>query len=837
MAVNVDILNVNELYINGVNLLEGKRDYIQLVGDEKVVINVPTGSTTYSKVIPQIGVNLGDVELKTTPLDGKTFDSINNAGGISVDGVSHIVDVNGCYVSNINIDSFVLNKTSVIKSLDYTTYKWYDVDYGRYDLALSCDNLDIISLPTPISEYNFDNNLLDNMSNHNATSYNVITYENGKKNKCVVTNGVDSYIDTNYMTSTTQGSLTTSFFVYVDSLTSSIGTIYGTSEYTNIFCQILSDHFSIASLQSTLYYFKKTSLVIGWNHIVVHHTSTPYIYVNNIKYSHYATNNSIGVNVSRSLWIGRMIGYYSSVKLDCLKLFNRELTQAEISALFDEFNLIDLNTTDFQTGTASYEFNGTNYITIPSNPKYALGTDDFTIELYTKVTYLDATYGAYIIENRTDGGEVGDYCHYSLRMNTDGRILLQIKSTSGLINMMGNTNQFNKWCHISLVRSSGVIKLYVNGIEESSYNTPLNFTRDTFNIGRGAYGSGFLIGFIDDLRITKGLARYTTNFTPSTTLDTGTRPVKVAQHQGTVIQSELSYSDYLVSYGAEIDPWVAVQPSITVSGEPFTTAVTTITSSSTFTSAETFNIGDIISSDKETFGTVIFEENGEFMVDADIFFDGVTDKPFTPSDANIVNFVKDKRSNLYTNGLRDALLSSVSSTIYGHINDEIIVDAGEGGSFILGTMYTSGGYQDTDTTSKFSISLSNDGVDYTVVYENQENLMTNHAHNMTGTGRFIKITFLNEIGSWGRIITNFVGGKWWDLHIVHPMSKVYRYAARLEVNGKSIVPNYIQWFDNMTINKIVCDKVFINPTTVLNINTENISKVELDLWQEVKGVI
>ena len=311
----------------------------------------------------------------------------------------------------------------------------------------------------------------------------------------------------------------------------------------------------------------------------------------------------------------------------------------------------------------------------------------------------------------------------------------------------------------------------------------------------------------------------------------------MAQHQGTVIQSELSYSDYLVSNGTTIDPWVAVQPSITVSGEPFTLIDSVITSSNTFTSTETLNVGDILSSDKETFGTIIFKESDEYMVDSDIFFDGVTAKPFTSSDANIVNFVKDKRSNLYTNGLRDALLSSVSSTIYGHLNDEIIVDAGEGGYFNIGTMYTMGGYQDTDTTTQFNISVSDDGITYTVIYENLENLMTNHAHIMTGTGRFIKITFLNEIGGWGRIITNFVDGKWWDLHIVHPMSKVYKYAARLEVNGKSIVPDYIQWFDNMTINKIVCGKVFINPTTVLNINTENISKVELDLWQEVKGVI
>lgn len=856
MALNVDILSVNSLFINGVDILSNKRDYVELVGDEKIVIDVP--SATYAKAIPQSGVNLGDVELKTTPLDGKTFDSINNAGGVSVDGVSHIVDVNGCYVSNINIDSFVLNKTSVIKSLDYTTYKWHDVDYGRYDLVLSCDSLseigsnglinfdtrtlNILGDSSCIAHYSFNGNSNDSGGLYNLTSTNVSFINGGIKGTQCAKFSSNSVMNLNNLVNL-NNLYTVSFWIDSSSIIAPISTDYSMAFLPIIkigtpsimYISLSKDSSGNIIIWTYTYSGTVKKRVLptpynSWIHIAI---STNTIYVNGIESS---TNLSGGTSAQYSTSL-TITGATSQFNIDDLRIFNKVLNASEVLSIYNDLSVPDkvgvLVSTDFQTGTASYEFNGTSYITAPSNTKYVLGVDDFTIELYTKVKYLDATYGTTILDNRPDNT---NGLYWVIGMTKDGFLNINTNNTNIIT---GTTNQFNKWCHIALVRKDGVTSLYVNGIKEGSTSTLYSYSGDTFKIGRNAFYPTvpLLQGLIDDLRITKGLARYTTNFTPSTTLDTGTRPVKTIQHQGTVIQSELSYSDYLVSYGAEIDPWVAVQPAITVSGEPFTTAVTSITSSNTFTSAETFNIGDIISSDKETFGTVIFEENGEFMVDADIFFDGVTDKPFTPSDANIVNFVKDKRSNLYTNGLRDALLSSVSSTIYGHINDEIIVDAGEGGSFILGTMYTSGGYQDTDTTSKFSISLSNDGVDYTVVYENQENLMTNHTHNMTGTGRFIKITFLNEMGDWGRIITNFVGGKWWDLHIVHPMSKVYRYAARLEVNGKSIVPNYIQWFDNMTINKIVCDKVFINPTTVLNINTENISKVELDLWQEVKGVI
>ena len=855
MALNVDILSVNELYINGVNILENKVDFVQLVGDEKIIIDVP--STTYTKSVHQIGVNLGDVELKTTPLDGKTFDTINNAGGVSIDGVSHTVDSVGCYVSNINIDSFVINKTSVVKSLDYTTYKLHDVDYGTYSLALRCDDLSEVS-NNGLSLYGTGKTILNPWlgsrsgvitdSSNKKFGTKSYSFTGGANNNLSIQEGMDDF-------AFGTGDFTIEGWVNPTTYSYSSASVIWFS--TNICLSIYQGKFNCYIYGSGYVFSNPTNgVTYEWTHLaLVRSGGIITLYVNGVMSDSVTYNNNISspqlINMgmygsSTEIYYGYIDEFRVSKVARYLEPFTppTQLVGTDSNTIFyldgeeiiDKTNAIITTSTDFQSGTASYEFNGTNYITAPSNPKYALGTDDFTIELYAKVTYLDTMNGATLLENTPYNSSPTS--NWRVVMSNNGRIIFQNGMSGGAI--IGKTDQFNKWCNITVTRTNGVVTLYVNGIKEGETNTIVNFTRNTFDIGRNsswASNGALLKGLIDDLRITKGLARYTANFTPSTTLDTGTRPVKTIQHQGTIIQSELSYSDYLVSYGTEIDPWVAVQPSITVSGEPFTLIDSVITSSNTFTSTETLNVGDIISSDKETFGRIIFKELDEYMVDEDIFFDGVTDKVFTTTDANVINFVQDKRSNLYTNGLRDALLSAVSSTIYGHINDEIIVDAGEGGSFVLGTMYTSGGYNDTETTSKFSISTSNDGVDYTVVYENQENLMTNHTHYMTGTGRFVKITFLNEIGDWGRIITNIVGGKWWDLHIVHPMSKVYKYSAVLEVNGKSIVPDYIQWFDNMTINKIVCGKVFINPTTVLNITTENISKVELDLWQEVKGVL
>ena len=861
MAVNVDILNVNELYINGVNLLEGKRDYIQLVGDEKVVIDVPTGSTTYSKAIPQSGVNLGDVELKAIPLDSGTLDDINDGGGLGVDSTYKNVDSSGVsYFSNVNIDNFLINKVRTIKSVDYTTYKWTDVDYGNYSLALGCESLSEISSNGLVNTSTNSKQVTTFSATKDTTTYNVGTssfYFNN--NKIQISSSNDMILGTS--------DFTIESWVYINP--TGVGKYRGIIQIGNESSQKFtvrinpSNNIQIYYAGGPNYLFDGYNIPSSvWTHItVVRVSGILNLYINGILIDSVNFSSSVNaVNPSYTL-IGDDYNtgnnYYFVGNLDELSVSNiarytSNFTPSTIPTLVDYNTILYLgndslsissgnttqllSSTEKQFGTSSLQFNGTSYLTAPSNSKYVLGTDDFTIELGAKVTYLDANNGATLIENTPYNSSPTTY--YRVAMSNTGKIIFQNGMSGGAI--IGKTDQFNKWCNITVTRTNGVVTLYVNGIKEGESNIVVNFTRDTFDIGRNSTWSSngaLLQGFIDDLRITKGLARYTENFTPSADLMTGTRPVKHIVHSGTAIDSELKFSDYLVSYNAQIDPWVAVVPTITTTTSPFTLVETSALTSNTFTTTQSFNIGDVVSSDMETFGTVIFKEQDEYMVDTDIFYDGVQEKVLEKSDVTKINFVQDKRSGVYTNGLKDALLSATTSTIYGRINDEIIVDAGEGGHFNIGTMYTMGGYNDTDTTSQFNISVSDDGITYTVIYENLENLMTNHSHTMTGTGRFIKITFLNEIGTWGRIITNFVDGKWWDLSIVHPQSKVYTYSVKLEVNGKSIVPNYIEWFDNMTINKIVCGKVFINPTTVLNIKTENISKVELDLWKEVKGVL
>ena len=77
-----------------------------------------------------------------------------------------------------------------------------------------------------------------------------------------------------------------------------------------------------------------------------------------------------------------------------------------------------------------------------------------------------------------------------------------------------------QWYHIALSGSSGSYKLFLNGTQEgSTYTGALGGGSSTYQIG-AFYWSGTLYypinGYLDDIRFTAGIARYTSNFTPPT---------------------------------------------------------------------------------------------------------------------------------------------------------------------------------------------------------------------------------------------------------------------------------------------------------------------------------
>jgi hypothetical protein len=178
-----------------------------------------------------------------------------------------------------------------------------------------------------------------------------------------------------------------------------------------------------------------------------------------------------------------------------------------------------ISTSVVKYGTGSLAFDGTgDRLTAPASPNIAFGTGDFTVEAWIYTNTLSGERG-FLQTSDTAGGLKTSY-------TTGIVILLDASPNFGrVITNVGGTNvtsgstyiATNTWYHVALTRASGSVRLFINGTLVGGPTTiTTDLTGQNICVG-GYYNTSYLWnGYIDDLRITKGYARYTANFTPPT---------------------------------------------------------------------------------------------------------------------------------------------------------------------------------------------------------------------------------------------------------------------------------------------------------------------------------
>lgn len=165
------------------------------------------------------------------------------------------------------------------------------------------------------------------------------------------------------------------------------------------------------------------------------------------------------------------------------------------------------STTQAKFGTSSVYLNGSSAIAYPASDAYAFGTGDFTVECWVYPTQRSACS---IISASSTSGNSG--------------MVLQIDGAGGIggstaavnLGQSGGVVALNAWSHIALVRTGGTAKAYLNGIQVWSVSWAVNFLDTTLHIGQFTNGSQRFFGYMQDIRLTKGVARYTSNFTAPT---------------------------------------------------------------------------------------------------------------------------------------------------------------------------------------------------------------------------------------------------------------------------------------------------------------------------------
>ena len=177
-----------------------------------------------------------------------------------------------------------------------------------------------------------------------------------------------------------------------------------------------------------------------------------------------------------------------------------------------------ISTAQSKFGGGSGFFDGTDdYLSINYNSAFNFGTNSFTWESWIYPTNISGIDGIYA----TSGGS-GVNPKFVIHLNAGTPSIHYNNLTNGndIYTTATSTVSINTWTHLAFVRNGSNWTWYINGNSAGSgtNNTNITFTSQPTYIGYGgeAYFTPFN-GYIDELRVTKGVARYTSNFTPPST--------------------------------------------------------------------------------------------------------------------------------------------------------------------------------------------------------------------------------------------------------------------------------------------------------------------------------
>ena len=169
------------------------------------------------------------------------------------------------------------------------------------------------------------------------------------------------------------------------------------------------------------------------------------------------------------------------------------------------------------TDTKSMYFDGTGDYII--TPQQELGTEDFTIEgwhyLLSRANTKNGIFGNY---TSYTGGSLGMFAGHSSGTATSYQVSYNGAAFPNSV-IQGGTIVYNQWVHFAVVRNSGTMSLYIDGTSVGSISATasLNGVGSDFVVGSPSDQLGIgIYGYLQDFRITNGLARYTANFTPPT---------------------------------------------------------------------------------------------------------------------------------------------------------------------------------------------------------------------------------------------------------------------------------------------------------------------------------
>ena len=181
---------------------------------------------------------------------------------------------------------------------------------------------------------------------------------------------------------------------------------------------------------------------------------------------------------------------------------------AQIStAIADPFNN--------STGVIAFDGNG-DQLTVPTDEAFTLGSSGtYTVELWFYAAGSQSSFA--ILASTFDNFNTLFANRWGLVINNTGGLTWYDSAGSGAGSLTSlSAISTNQWNHVAITGSGSTVTMWLNGVSQGTMSGAKNYTTtSSLKVGY-VLSAAYFNGYIDDLRITKGVARYTSNFTPPT---------------------------------------------------------------------------------------------------------------------------------------------------------------------------------------------------------------------------------------------------------------------------------------------------------------------------------
>jgi hypothetical protein len=313
--------------------------------------------------------------------------------------------------------------------------------------------------------------------------------------------------------------------------------------YINNSTQLMIDQYGVNATSFTV----PTMLANTWYHVafVRNSSNSATVFLNGTRSStgavtistNFVTIGAIGYvsSVVPRLWIGYLssIRYWNAAIYDptqttitiptaptspidstlCLNFTNGGIYDATGKNNLETVNNAIITNAQAKFNVGALYFDGTDdYLTMPTNPNLDFGTGDFTIELWV---YFSALTSSRLLLDRWASGNTNSWQLYWRSAGTSMTFLVGA-STVLLQDPNASRITTGTWYHIAVTRLGTTNRMFIDGtvVATATDSTSLS---STLPLGVGIQAStstNDFNGYMTDIRITKGIARYSTsNFT------------------------------------------------------------------------------------------------------------------------------------------------------------------------------------------------------------------------------------------------------------------------------------------------------------------------------------